>query len=68
MASVALIVTASATLSWLEVHHRWGFSGQAEVLNESLGLVVIFTWCSPWAHLCAFILFHGLSVSALTYM
>ena len=46
MASVALIVTASATLSLgqgLRIVIDGGFaSGQAEVLNESLGLVVIF--------------------------
>ena len=46
MASVALIVTASATLSLgqgLCIVIDGGFaSGQAEVLNESLGLVVIF--------------------------
>ena len=46
LASVALIVTASATLSLgqgLRIVIDGGFaSGQAEVLNESLGLFVIF--------------------------
>jgi len=46
LASVALIVTASATLSLgqgLRIVIDGGFaSGQAEVLNESLGLFVVF--------------------------